>query len=120
MKRANGRSIELDKNLLDELRQRIATRQLHPGDRELIKMLLESYTQLITSLKDENTTMDQLQELLAAGQRNMAQAMTATPPAKIPAAKTTIIVCPFRPFSAPSAGTTQPPPRSSHRRDLRR
>ena len=76
MKRANGRSIELDKNLLDELRQRIATRQLHRGDRELIKMLLESYTQLITSLKDENTTMDQLQELLAAANREMTEAMT--------------------------------------------
>ena len=76
MKRTEPRSIELDKNLLDGLRQRVETRQLHPGDRELIKMVFESYTQLIDSLKDENVTMDQVQELLAAGKNKMAEAMT--------------------------------------------
>ena len=76
MKRAEPRSIELDKNTLDQLRQRVETRQLHPGDRELIKMVCESYTQLIHSLKDENVTMEQVQELLAADKRKMAKTLT--------------------------------------------
>ena len=76
MKRASRRNIALDKQKMDKLRQRIETRQLHPGDRELIKMVCESYTQLIHSLKDENVTMEQVQELLAAGKRKMAQALT--------------------------------------------
>ena len=78
MKRATRRSIELDKNKLDELLQRIETRQFHPGDHELIEMLFTSHTQLINSLKDEDTTMDQLQELLAAANTKMTKAMTAS------------------------------------------
>lgn len=76
MKHAEPRSIELDKNMLEQLRQRVETRQLQPGDRELIKAVFESYKQLIDSLKDENVTMDQVQELLAAGKRKIAEAMT--------------------------------------------
>ena len=86
MKRANRRNITLHKHKLDELLQRIETRQFRPGDHELIEMLFASYSQLIHSLKDEKTTMDQLRKLLAAVDTEMTEAMTdsetepATPP----------------------------------------
>lgn len=76
MKRVNGMKFELDKQKRDELLEYFKTQPLPPRHRKLIEKLFASYTQLIDLLKDENVTMDQLQELLGPATRETAEAIT--------------------------------------------
>jgi hypothetical protein len=54
---------------LKEIRRRVEMNQLQEGDQELIAELLQSYVKLIASVKDSNTTLEDLEEHFRADEK---------------------------------------------------
>lgn len=64
MTRMKPTIIELNMDDLEELLQRVETRQLKDGDCETIKTVFFSYVNLTDTLKDKNVSMRRLRKML--------------------------------------------------------